>query len=203
MLKKLLKNTAFRHEVKKFYIANKNDLVDILVFGSVMRGKEKPGDIDILLVFKDKVRLDLQNYFRNKIVSFNQPFEVTAVSYKELFSPTFIAHEAFLLEGYSLVNNLSISEGLGFKSFTMIKYDLSGLTKSKRMRFYFSLNGRNGKKGMLTALNSIKFSEELILAPIKYSEEFKEYLKGWHITYSETPVLIPSRVTESKVFKMQ
>ena len=50
MLKKLLKNAVFKSEIRKFFRKNESEIVDIILFGSIVKGKEKPRDIDILII---------------------------------------------------------------------------------------------------------------------------------------------------------
>ena len=42
---KLLKNTKFLNNVKKIYQKYKNQIEDIVLFGSSVKGKEKPKDM--------------------------------------------------------------------------------------------------------------------------------------------------------------
>ena len=77
----------------------------------------------------------------------------------------------------------------------LFKYDLINLNKSERMRFYYSLYGRTKEqKGIIQELNSIKFSDSIILCPANNSEEMSEYLNSWKIKHLKFPILIPSRL---------
>ncbi|MBU2523266.1 MAG: nucleotidyltransferase domain-containing protein [Nanoarchaeota archaeon] len=180
-------------KVGKFYRKNKEEILDIILFGSVVKGKEKPADIDILVLYKSKVNLDL-SYELKKDISDIGEIEIVSKTYSQLLESSFVAREAILNEGYSLVNKKFIYEGFGHSSFVLFKYDLKNLNKTKRMQFYYSLYGRTGK-GLLQELDSYKFSENMILAPISQSEKMKEYLKKW-VQFVEIPILMPSRLSE-------
>lgn len=201
MLKKLLKNTKFRSEINSFFRKNKKEIIDIILFGSIVKGKEKPKDIDILLVYKTKADLDTSYGLTKSLERQGFKVSITSKAYKDIFKPAFIAREAVLSEGYSLINNTFISEGLGYSNLAMFRYSLKGLSKSERMRFYYSLYGRGKDKGMLHKLKSNKFSNEIIISPVSSIEEMRTYLDSWKIKYIEMPVLIPSRIVESEVFK--
>ena len=54
MSKEQLKNTKLKSELKDFLKKNRHILLDIIIFGSFIKGKEKPNDIDILILYKDK-----------------------------------------------------------------------------------------------------------------------------------------------------
>lgn len=193
MLARLLKNTKFLSEVTSFFKKNKAAILDIIIFGSTVKGKEKPNDLDILLVYKDKKDADISYELKKRLVGFNA--EIVDKTYKELFETSFNAREALLAEGYSLVYKKFIAEGLGYNNFILFKYELKGFNKSNRMRFYYSLYGRSkNDNGILARLNAKKFSETVLLCPVKNAEFMKEYLGSWHIKFIEFPVLLPSRL---------
>lgn len=202
MLKSLLKNKKVRSVINNFYKKNKKEVVDILLFGSVVKGKEKPNDIDLLVVYRFKENLELDYELRKELENLNLNIQITGRTYAGLFNPSFIAREAVLSEGYSMIQNKYFSEGLGYSNCILFRYELKGLNKSERMRFYYSLYGR-GSEGMLKKLNGIKFSERVIIVPADKSEETVQYFNNWKMSYLETPILIPSRITESKRFSMQ
>ncbi len=193
MSNRLLKNTAFLSKVKEFYEKNKEEVLDIIFFGSVPKGKERPADVDILVVYKSRIDLDLSHELKKKL-SYVGEIEITSKTYAQLFEPSFLAREVFLSEGYSLISRKFLHEGLGYSSFVLYKYDLKDLNKTKRMQFYYSLYGRTNK-GMLDELSSFKFSENLILTPVTESERMKEYLQKW-VQFIEIPLLIPLRLVE-------
>ena len=179
---------------KKFYEENKKEVLDIILFGSVLKGKEKPRDVDILLLFKEKNSLDLMQKLRKLLgLITDKPVEVTGKTYRELFSENFIAREALLSEGYSLINKASIAKGMGYQPEIMFNYNLKGKNKSERMRFYYSLYGR-GVPGILKKLNSIKYTDTIIICPVEHQEEMRSFLDSWKIEFKDTPILIPSRI---------
>lgn len=181
---------------KKFYSNNKKEVLDILLFGSSVKGKEKPNDLDILIIFKENKNLSLAYEFRKLIESaVKLPTEIVSKSYLELFKKEFVAREAILSEGYSLINSVPFSEGLGYKSKVMFNYTLKGKTKSERMRFYYSLYGRN-TPGILQKLKAIKYTDTVILCPTEKQSEMREFFNHWKIKFKETPLLIPKRLTQ-------
>ena len=200
MLKELLKNTKLMSNLYRTYEENKNEILDIVIFGSFVRGKEKPKDIDLLLIYKSKVNAELSYSIKKEFESFNLKVDLVSKAYDDLFKSTFVARESYLSEGYSLVQKGFISEKLGFKPVVLFRYDLTNLNKSERMRFYYSLYGRNSE-GIIKKLGLTKFSERILISPIDKSEEVKEYLDNWKIGYLETPILVPSRILESEAFK--
>ena len=76
----ILTNIKLRNSLKKIVRATKS-IDDILLFGSIIRGKQNPQDIDIMILFKEKVdkateykiRKELEKYAKNiSIVSKTQ-----------------------------------------------------------------------------------------------------------------------------------
>ncbi len=201
MLKELLKNKKFRSTIKEFYEKDKDIIIDVLLFGSIAKGKRKPGDIDILIIGSKKISTDKVYELRKKLKKISLEFSIKVVTYQDLFSSSFLAREAFLSESYSLITNLFVAQGLGFSNFYLFKYDLKDLNKSKRMLFYYSLYGRNKKSGMLNVLNAIKFSNSILLVPVEKAEEAKEYFDNIKVKFIDIPILIPSRIVESDILK--
>lgn len=195
MLKELLKNTRFKSEIKKFYQKNRENIIDVVLFGSAVKGKARPNDLDLLLIFKSKVILDLSYALRKSLEKLGFKTEIVSKTYQDLFNPNFKARESFLTEGYSLILNNFISRGLGFNNFILFKYNLKSLNKSQRMMFYYALYGRKKTDiGMLQKLNSKKFSENLILTPVVQKELMKDFLNSWRLDFQEIPVLMPQRI---------
>lgn len=196
MLKKLLKDTKFQYTIKEFFNNNKKDILDIILFGSSVKGKEKPEDIDLLILFKDKKEIDVSYELKKMLEKNGFNVEIVDKTYKELFEESFKVRESILSEGYSLVYNRFLSEGLGYTKFILFKYKLEGFSKSDRMRFYYSLYGRSkDQRGILKEMGSIKFSETILLCLVEKSLEMEEYLNSWKIKFTEFPIMIPIRVS--------
>ena len=201
MLKELSKNTKLISKICS--IAEENDeILDVLLFCSSFRGKEKPRDIDLLVIYKTKINSELSYKIQKEFEILGVEVDLISKSYSDLFKPAFIARESYLSEGFSLMQKKFVADGLGYKPMVLFRYDIQNFNKSQRMRFYYSLYGRNSE-GMLKQLKSYKFSERIIIAPVEESERVKEYLNSWNIKYLEMPILIPERIVESEVFKVK
>ena len=200
MLKILLKNSKFRSEIENFYKKYKNEIIDIFIFGSIVRGKEKPADIDILILFKNKENLEKEYELRKIIEKINLNFKIQIIprTYKNLFDIKFLPRENILSEAYSLINNKYLSEAFGYKSYILFKYNLKKFNISKKMMFHYALTGRRKSLGILKKINGIKISEYIVLIPIENSEEFKEFLNSWKIDCMQTRVMIPEKAIRLK-----
>jgi len=191
-LPSLLKNKESRNKVYAFYQRHQEKIVDIVLFGSTVRGKEKPSDIDILIIYKEREDLTL-NHELKKILGTG--FQITSRTYKNLFDRAFLARESFIFEGYSLLYDTLLSEGLGLRAYILFKYVITEFPKSKSMRFYYALYGRsNDTEGVLQKYHSIKFSDTILLTPLEYSEPMKDFLAHWEIPFMQLPILFPMRM---------
>ncbi len=192
---RLLENIGLKSEIKSFFRKNSDEILDIILFGSTVRQKEKPNDIDLLVLYKDKKNLDLSYKLKVLLESKNFIVEITDITYKDVFGGSFKARESILSEGYSMVYDKLLSDGFGYMNLMLFKYDLGKLNKSERMRFYYSLYGRTkDQNGVLNELEAVKFSDTVLLCPIENSEKMKEYLQRWNILSINFPVLLPSRI---------
>jgi predicted nucleotidyltransferase len=179
-------------KLKAFYKKNSGELLDIILFGSTIRGKDKPNDMDIILIFRNK-ESEETSYNLRKLLEDENP-EIISKKYDTMFQDNFIAKEAILKEGFSIAYNDFLSKKAGYNNLMLFKYDLKKLSKSKKISFYYSLYGRNGNEGILNRLKLIKFTESTILCPMENSEEAKTYFEQHKIDFETIPILIPSRL---------
>lgn len=195
MLQELLKNTKFKSEIKNLYQRNREEIVDVILFGSFVKGKQKPNDLDLLVVYKSKVNLDLSYHLRKSLEKLDLKAEIISKTYLDLFAEDFKARESILTEGYSLISKNFISQGLGFSNLILFNYSLKSLNKSQRMMFYYALYGRKKTdEGILKKLDSIKFSENLVLAPVNQESPMEDFFNTWKIDFQKIPVLMPQRI---------
>ena len=52
----------------KDYLKKNDQITDVVMFGSFMRGKSEPNDIDILIIFKDKIDKDIEYGLKNTLL---------------------------------------------------------------------------------------------------------------------------------------
>lgn len=191
MLRELLKNKKFSKIIRQFL--KKPEILDVILFGSAVRGKEKPGDIDLLILYTKEIEI---YEIRKELREINKNIEVTAKTYENVFSPEFFARGALLSEGFSMRYKKFVSECFNYKNLVLFKYSLKNFNKSKRMQFYYSLHGRNGKKGILEKNNCYKFSDGIIISPVENSDLITDFLEKWEIEHIKFPIIIPERAVK-------
>lgn len=199
MLKELLKNKRFLKIINSFL--KKPEVIDVLLVGSVIRGKEHPNDIDLFVIYSESARniIDLDYSLRKELKEISSNFEITGNRYSELFRPEFTAREAILAEAYSFRTKKSFSEGLGYNNLILFKYSIKTLSNSKKIQLHYSLYGRGKEKGVVEKNNCYKFANNTLLCPIKNSEFLKEFFAKWKIEYLDFPIIIPDRIVKYKL----
>jgi predicted nucleotidyltransferase len=201
MLKKLSENKEFLRIINKFL--ENPEILDVILFGSIVKGKEKPRDIDILVVYSNEIKDISEKIYilKKSLEKIYKNIEITPKRYNEVFKPEFIARESIISEGYSMRNKKFFLEALGYKNMVLFKYSLKNMNKSERMRFYYSLYGRGNEKGILEKNNCYKFSDGVIISPIGSSEAIRIFLKSWNIENLDFSIAIPERIVRYKFLK--
>jgi len=193
----LLKNTKFFRAIKSLYKKNK-ELLDIILFGSAIKGKEKPKDVDILLLFKTEVNNDIIYQMKKELDKFGIDVDIDGKTWHELFESKFLARESILSEGYSLIHKKFLFELFGYNSFSLFKYTLKEKSQSDRMRFQYALLGRNNSEGIIKRLDAIRLASTVILVPVQNEETFTEFLEVWKLNYKKSKILLPIRTIHFK-----
>lgn len=166
---------------------------DIVVYGSNARGKVEARDIDILIIFKEKPleeRVEITQKFKEKIGKEIGKLDIKTINLSELFETSFLARQAILTEGYSLINRIPFSEKIGFLSYSLFTYKLKNLSHNNKTKFTYSLIGRGKNQGILKKLNAKPLGKAVILLPIQNSSFFEDFLKKWKIDYNKKNILI-------------
>jgi len=191
--------TQFIKTSKTFFKENKKEIKDIMLFGSLIRGKTKPKDIDILIIFKEKINKDKEYKFKKLLLNYTQNISIISKTEKEYIEPSFDARESILFEGFSLINSKFIAEDYGFASFGLFFYDTKNMTNAKKTSFYYALNGRSLSKGIIDRLNAIKLSNNIIAVPLNNIEAAKEFFEYWGLIYKYMPILMPKRMGKKSI----
>ena len=163
------------------------EIWDIVLYGSFIRGKYDSNDIDIAIILKDKIilndKLELGQELKLHISEDNKKnIDIKCVDINDLLDSTFLARQGIIAEGYSLIDEVFLSEKFGFKTYALFIYSLKGLTNSQKKTFYYVLKGRRRQEG-ISKENIEELKPGVIKTPISFEEEFKEILKQHNIIY--------------------
>jgi hypothetical protein len=147
------------------------EVVDVIVFGSLVKGKKNPGDTDACVIWSEK----------------SKPVEgAISKTYEEFFSPSFLAREDMLSDGWSLRLKKPISSAFGYASVHAFSYSLLGMNYNTRARFH------NAMRQKINELKLLKL-KSLVLVPVSSSDNFSEFLKYWKVNYRKSNCLFPEQ----------
>lgn len=176
-------------ESKKF--VKKHEIFDIVLYGSSVKGKLEPNDMDILVIFENfsiKERTDLTQELKNILKKCGKP-DIKSINLSELFSKDFLARQGLLIEGYSLVHEKKFAELLGFRGFAIFNYNLKKMNKNEKTKFIYALIGRRKETGILKKIEAIPLGKGVVKVPVENSIMFQEFLEKWKIDYTQKDIL--------------
>lgn len=201
MLKNVLQNKEFKSAVTE--AMQHAEVADVILFGSTMRGKEQPKDVDVLILFSGSVDKEVAHVFRKKTEQAGILVHVTSLRYEEMFQPSFLAREGIFADGYSFKARDFLSSTFGFSSFVLFRYSLKGKSESERVRFYYALHGRKGSGGVLRAYGAYKFGDNLLLTPATQAEQFVSFFEAQKLQFERFPLLLPKRLAKKEFLEGQ
>lgn len=180
-------------ELKKWLNDEKKDktIFDLVLYGSAVKGKFKPHDIDLVVIFKEgtlKERLDKIQLIKKKIKS-EKKIDLKGILWEELFQEQFFGRSGIFLEGISIFDGRSFSCKIGYQSFVLFFYNLKNKPHTEKVKFNYVLSGRDGS-GIVEKLEGEHLAPGLIQMPVKNSLEFEEVLKRHQINYSQKKILV-------------
>jgi len=171
----------------------KEKLFDIILYGSAVKGKDEPRDIDIIIIFLDKEikdRLDVAQEFKRYLPK-ELRFDIQTLNVADFFDASYFNGRGILIEGYSLVSGRKFSDKLGFKGYSLFNYNLGNLNHNQKTMFTYSLSGRGKVEGMVKMVNGKSLGKGAFLVPIENSILFEQFLEKWKLKYSKKNILVP------------
>ncbi len=169
--KKLPNLAELKRNLKK--LLKKYDTIkDIIIFGSFVKGRDNPKDIDLaFLVFKKSI--ELVDKIKKDIDLINVHLDFIEVD--DLYSnPLFLS---LINEGYSIKYDGFIRDILNIKPMRVFVYDLKHLDKSKKTLFGMAL------KKCLIKIKGEKMSNSVVLIPLQQTSYFEDFLEAWGMKY--------------------
>jgi predicted nucleotidyltransferase len=158
-------------------ILKKIKIDDIIIFGSIVKGKDTPKDIDICLIGDCITKQDIvmiQKEINNGHIS--------KTSYKNIVNDP-VLWKTLLHEGFSIKSNKSLSEALNIQSFFLYTYMLTNLSLTKKQIFSHALYGTKQRKGFLKECSGEKLGKASLIVPQKKAEEMRAFFETWNVRY--------------------
>ena len=168
-----------------------NEIFDIVLYGSSVKGKEKPNDVDILVIFEKgtlKERLEkIQKIKKN--IKIENKIDIKGILLKELFQEEFFARSGVFLEGVSLIDGKQFANKIGFNNAVLFFHNLKDKTHTEKVKFNYLISGRGGN-GILKLMNGKQLAPGVLQIPLTKSLEFETILNRNKISYYKINVLI-------------
>lgn len=156
----------------------KKEIDDIILFGSVLKGKKAVRDIDVAIVFNEtssKLWVGL-----NKM---SDRYHFTKTRFSDLLEDPLL-WQTLLHEGYSLKHKKKLSGIVGMKAFFLFEYGMDRLSKVERQSLNHALYGSGGRDSFLKGINGEKFGQKKVIVPDEESEEMRGFFETWNIAYT-------------------
>jgi len=171
---------------KKFYEQNKDRILDVIIFGSFIKGGISPKDIDISIITKT-TKQSSEKIAKEFESDLSTDFHVTYHIIEDLFSKDEPIWTSLLHEGFSLVFDKKL---LPLKSKVLFTYNSSSLEYTDKIRFYYALKGRDGKSGILAETKTEFLSKGVLIADVNQESEIITFLMNWNLPFKKKRILI-------------
>lgn len=165
----------------------KDEVADIFLFGSALKGKSNPNDIDICFVFKDKINLSI---IKEAELLLSDKFHLSSLLAEDFIKEVHSLSRTILLEGKSLLSGKKMAENYKLTPRLLYCYDLSTEPASKKVRFVNLMRGRRGEEGIVARNLGEFISSSAFLMPIEKDKEIQEILDFWKIKYTRRKLLL-------------
>ena len=163
---------------------SEKSVFDVVLFGSSIKDKSRPGDIDICLIFS----VGVKQTEIGRIAALFRGCHVEHLTLSELYKEPL--WQTILHEGYSLNQGKFMHEILGFRSNVLFTYNLENLSPVKKSMFSHAMFGRDGASGILGQSKGRVLGRGAIMAPVEGSERVREFLETWGVEYSVMKALV-------------
>lgn len=185
----LTKSKEFLILKKKVHKLLTEDIVDVILFGSSVKEKLHPKDIDIAIIFRDSIERELLKKFQDGL---GEKYHISSVVVDQFFTKPHSLAKTLLYEGVSLITNKKISDNFDLQPYTLYIYDLTREKPSKKVRFVYLLKGRAKSKGLIEEFRGKYISTSSFIIPVEKDEEILEIFKKWGIKFYRKKLLLMS-----------
>lgn len=152
---------------------------DFIIFGSLVKGKYAPKDIDIALV-TDKEDISFVGEVKDQLNIKNLDVEI--IKPEEIYQTRLGL--ALITEGFSIKNNKFLREKLNLFPMKIYTYKIKNLTQTKKVLFGRGLNY------IIKDAKAVRLGAGSIMVPIENSNKFEDFLETWNLKYTTKEYLV-------------
>jgi len=170
----------------------KNKVLDIIIFGSAMRGKTSPNDIDLCILIKEKdteKSLELVDSLGKLAESIPINAHINILSTDKFASGNSLV-KTLMNEGLSLKTGNYFCNNFDFQNKSLFIYTLKKFSPSKRVKFHYLLRGRYGRKGILDEIQGKFLGTGTIIISTEKEDLLKEIFETWTVDYKIERILL-------------
>ena len=150
-------------------LAKNKDIIDIILFGSFVKGKGNASDIDVALL--SEVSIDRLKMKKELEVLLGKKIDLQILTLYDYSKPLWIS---LIREGFSVKHDAFLHQLYKIEPLVLYKYSLKELPVSKKVMFERALKNFAGVQ---------RISNRVVLVPIVKTEEFTDLLKLWNIDF--------------------
>lgn len=165
---------SIRNKLNK--IIKKEDILDVILFGSAIKGKPVPGDIDVAVISENEIVSNLFNM---------DEFHFSFLKPLDFFKRRITLLNTLFREGYSLKFNKSFSELYGFRNKVLFIYELKGLSNSKKVKIVNILRGKKSSKGLVVENNGNWLANQVFIVPVSSEYIFEKFFVSLGIKFTK------------------
>ena len=184
MLKKSKEVSSLKKKV--FKLVSKN-ILDVVIFGSFVKDKTNPKDIDLAIIFRDAINRETLKKFQE---SLGERYHISSLVADQFFTKPHSLAKTLLFEGISLISNKRISDNFDLQPCTLYTYDLKKEASSKKVRLVYLLKGRSKSKGIIEQFKGRYISPSSFMIPVEKDEEMLEIFRKWEIKFYRKRILL-------------
>jgi len=164
-----------------------SEIADIFLFGSAVKGKDFPKDIDICIVFKNHIIKKKVAEITNKLYEY--AIHASCIGTDDFFRKPHPLAKTLLVEGVSILNGKPFIQNFGFSSYALYSYNLSKKKPSDKVKFVYLLKGRK-EKGIVKRFGGLWIANSCFIIPVQRDSEMLIIFKKWEISYQRKEILI-------------
>jgi predicted nucleotidyltransferase len=155
----------------KTYLKKYKELEDVVIFGSFVKDKSKPNDIDVALIMYEK-NYDIAAEIKREIGTITDiEVHITTVTFKEFYTEEI--WKSIIAEGYSIKNSKFLKDLMKVKPMEIITYNLHKLNPSEKTMFNRAVHSEMSLTG------AFQISAGSIAVPEHKSGEMGGFFDYW------------------------
>lgn len=163
------------------------DIIDVVLFGSSVKEKLRPNDVDLAVIFRGAVKRETISRFQANL---GENYHISALSADQFFTKPHSLAKTLFFEGVSIITGKKISDNFSLDAHILYTYDLTKEKASKKVRFVYLMKGRSVEKGIIKEFNGKYLAPSSFIIPIEKDEEMLKILKDWDIKFFRKKLML-------------